>query len=203
MSETKRLLGVLAVGAALGTGADKALTNNFEVNSRPVEMRFLSDGQTAVSFQTKIGDCVSSRELVYSADGGVKLNGRLVDDSSTQELAASIKRARAAADSLNGRIADGMMDARYLSDGQTALTLMRHTEKGNAYAELVVDVDGGMHLGVQSVDEPSLKAATEAIQAVRAEAAKVDTKLLSRPLKKQTVQVTKEPPPTDMRPPGL
>lgn len=177
-------------------------TNHYESSSRPVEVRFLSDGQVAVDYLTRLGDHESARELVYSVSNPgeksrpsierpltneVRLNGTLISDKSAKNLITLVERAREAIRNIDPSIADGVRDFRYTSDGYTAVLLVKHVEGRDAYAEIVVDPNGNNpHInGAARAEEPSLRAVTDAARQLHAEAIKVDTALLVKPLPRQ------------------
>ncbi len=209
MSDSKTLwltAAQIAAALAIGAGADRLAVTTFDTEAKPSHIRFLPDGQTAVAFKIKIGDCVAERELVYGVDGGVRLNGRQTDDSTAKTYAAVVEQAKTAVGNIDKQIADGVVEVRFLGDGQTALTLIRKEHGTNTYAELVVDADGGTPRlnGLPVSEDVTLKAVSDAARAAKVAAADVDTGTLTKPLEVQVQAPTTaiEPVLTDMRPPG-
>lgn len=202
MADTKIIAGAVVLAGALSSFATAELTTTFDASASPSHVRFLPDGQVAVGFATKIGDCRSERELVYGVDvpdGGIPdggaallplngkalLNGRPTDESTARACAAVVEQAKQAAASIDKSIADGVVEVRYLADGQTALTLVRHEEgQPDTHAELVVDADGGTPRlnGVPVPEDATLKAASDAARAVQVAGKDIDTETLTKPL---------------------
>jgi hypothetical protein len=173
----------IAAAIAAGAGADRLAVVTYDTSAKATEVRLLGDGQIGVTLETRIGDCTSSRELVFNADGTrPRLNGRDVDDGDSRAIGQAVAAFAGQARALEAAAGGKVTGARLLADGQLAVEMERETDMGKAGAEIIYAADGGAPRVHGEVIADSEAAAVGAVLAATAQTAGARTKSLTRAL---------------------